>query len=142
MQSAKLERNRLMENKTQETLAMKVIATLDTILHKMSDVLDASFVPGEMESMKLLREFRSTMNSRRIWIKFCGLNDGNEDNSNTLFRKEEKTAINQPPSAKKPVIMNKGEDTILDGVVFKGIKCNKNNQIPQVDLTSGLVYRQ
>ena len=128
-----------METKNQETLALKVIATLDAVLNKMADVLDDSFEPDDPESMKLLREFRATMNSRRTWIKFFGLCDDNKETSNMAIKKAEA----QPaPVAKKPVILNKQEETIMDGIVFKGIKCKNNNSIPQIDLNSGLVVRR
>ena len=129
-----------MENKNQETLAVKVIATLDAILNKMADVLNDSFEPGDPESMKLLREFRATMNSRRTWVKFYGLSDGNEETSNSAIQKVETSASNRPVSTiQKPVIFDKQEDSILDGIVFKGIKCKSNKPIPHVDLISGLV---
>ena len=126
-----------MENKNQATLSTKVLATLDTILNKMADVLDKSFEPDDAESMKLLREFRATMNSRRIWVKFISFNDENQETSNTIMKKVETLLIKQPsPSSNKPAAAS------FDETIFKGIKCKNNNPIPQVDLTSGLVNRR
>ena len=132
-----------MENKNQEALAMKVIVTLEAILNKMADVLNHSFEPGDPESMKLLREFRATMNSRRTWEKFCGFHDGNEETCNTLKKKVEAKVSNQPaPTGNKPILMNKPAATSFDETIFKGIKNKNNNQIPQVDLNSGLIVRR
>ena len=122
---------------------LKVIATLDAILNKMADVLDDSFEPSEPESIKLLREFRATMNSRRAWVKFYVLCDGNEDTDNMSIKKVETKVNNQvTPPTKNPVIMNKQEGTIVNGIFFEGIKCKNNNPIPQIDLNNGLAVRR
>ena len=129
-----------MENKNPEALVIKVIATLDAILNKMADVLDSSFDPSDPESMKLLREFRATMNSRRSWVKFCSVNDENENSCNVLSKKVETSANNQPAATvQKPVIMNKSAKSLFDEMFFKGTQGKNNKAAPQVDLNSGLV---
>ena len=132
-----------MENKNLESIEMKVVAVLDFVLSKMAAALKDSFDPGDPESMKLLREFRATMNSRRSWIKSCGLNDENEDTPNTISKKTETTISKQPmPTGKMPVIMNKPAISPLDEAVFKGIQSKNNNPLTKADLNSGLISRR
>ena len=130
-----------MENKNQEVLVMKVIATLDAILNKMADVLDKSFDPEDVDSMKLLREFRATMNSRRSWAKFYDLNNDASDKICDAIQKVEKALIGQSAPAGRPPALKKPVPSALDETIFNGIKF-KNNPIPQVDLNSGLIYRR
>ena len=130
-----------MENKNQATLESKVITTLDFILNMMADVLKDSFDPADPESMKLLREFRATMNSRQTWIKSCGLIDENKDPGNTQSKKAETSLSSQPVVTGKPVTMNKPAAADFDETIFKGIHV-KNNPKPQIDMSSGLVCRK
>ena len=85
-----------METKNQESsIEMKVITTLDAILNIMANALKDSFDPADPESMKLLREFRATLNSRRSWSKFYGLNNENEGKTINMAEK----ITGQPASA-------------------------------------------
>ena len=131
-----------MENMNQATLESKVITTLDFILNMMADLLKDSFDPADPETMKLLREFRATMNSRRAWIKSCGLNETNEDTCNTIIKKVESSANSQPASAvQKPGMMNKPGVSDFDATICEGIHF-KNNPRPQVNVPSGLTCRR
>ena len=47
----------------------RILSSLDSCLLKMADKLNTSFNPEDVESVKLLKTFRSTLSSRRQWAK-------------------------------------------------------------------------
>ena len=128
-----------METKKIGCFEAQVLATLDIILSKIGKGLEQTFGPENPDSIKLLREYRSTLHCRRTWAKEYGLLEEKEQPHPAETKKEDKKPAIQPPSlSKSPMGMRKPDLPPLDESIFKGIHF-KNNPIPQPDLNSGLV---
>ena len=150
-----------MDNNTQVSLEIRVLAVLDYVLLKMGDALEGTFDPFEPESSKLLREYRSTMSSRRTWAKEYNLINGNENNhplpivpgappktpppphSNKVAAAIQKTAVHKPSTgnsvaAEKTEAVNRSLSNAEFDAVFKDFKF-KNPAQPQIDQNSGLL---
>lgn len=128
-----------MENKNSLSFERATLATLDIILAKIGKRLESAFDPEDTDSMKLLREYRSTLHCRRAWAKEYSLLDENSQQQSAPAKKEEiKPVINPPQINKPPVLMEKNTYPPLDESIFKGIRFKKN-PLPQPDMNSGLL---
>ena len=58
-----------MPNLSDLKIESRILITLDSCLLKMAGKLNTSFDPDVPESVKLLKEFRATMATRRQWAK-------------------------------------------------------------------------
>lgn len=132
-----------METRNLSPVEVQVLATLDIILTKIGQRLEQTFDPDNQNSIKLLREYRSTLHCRRTWAKEYSLLEDKDKNkeqhhASSTKKDDKKTAI-QPALANKPSIDKRKPDLPpLDESIFKGIHFKKD-PIPQPDMNSGLV---
>ena len=127
-----------METRNLSLFEAQVLATLDIILAKIGKGLVQTFDPENPDSIKLLREYRSTLHCRRTWAKEYGLLEEKEQSHPAEGKKVDNKPAIQSPAGKPPVGLRKPELPPLDESIFKGIRF-KNNPVPQPDMNSGLV---
>ena len=81
----------------------RILSSLDSCLLKMADKLNSSFNPEDVESVKLLKTFRSTLSSRRQWAKEYSLKELlNQCSSESLaLDDEDRVWLNAEPVGKE-----------------------------------------
>lgn len=130
-----------MENRNAMQFERDTLASLDIVLAIIAKRLISSFDPENPDSIKLLREFRSTLQCRRTWAKEYGLlEDNNKEKQHPADGKKEdkKPATPIPSMNKPPMLKEKNGYPPLDESIFKGIRF-KNPPLPQLDMNSGLL---
>ena len=121
-----------MPNLSDLKIESRILITLDSCLLKMAGKLNTSFDPDVPESVKLLKEFRATMATRRQWAKEYTL----EDLLETSLLKPEVIAKAQSI----PDIENDFRKKAIDAVLAK--LPGKNVPLHPQDFTSGLLAKR
>lgn len=121
---------------------LQMLITLDSVLVKMMERLAKSFDPGDPVSIKLLREFRTTMRTRTGWAKEYHLMNGKESVSSSHPVTKEKSAISgSAPKVNQAVLLQTPPFPPLNEKTFTGMHPKKPFEIPGTNQKSGLLAR-